>query len=488
MFGSVGLPHGFCFLWNPQLLWLHVLSDSLIALAYFLIPVALVGIARKRRDIPYNWMFFCFGTFIVACGLTHVMEVVTLWHPIYWISGWMKALTAVASLATFGLLLGLTPAILKIPTRRELEAVNEQLNSVLENTSVGVIAVDRSWKIDYLNSNASEQLKVGQEVIGKVLWEQFPGNAETTIARLEEVMATRKPASFESYYAPADLSSNLSVHSWKDGGLTIFFVDVSEQRRLERELEREKAMREQRVEALAHMAGGLAHEISNPLGIIHARASDLAETAAEMTSVPAEMVTSACASIVRTSDRATRILRGLRVLAREGSKEPMQAVPVVQMVEQTVELVIRRYQTHGITLDLQIAEDLPLIMCREVQIEQILLNLLNNAFDAIDEAANSERWVRIQAGMGQVSSGDQRAVVIDVVDGGPGVAPENRRHVMEAFFTTKAVGAGIGVGLSLSKAIAEDHGGTLELTEVEAHTCFRLTLPVEQQRQEGAAA
>ena len=76
MFESVGLPHGFCFLWNPELLWLNVLSDSLIALAYFLIPFALIWIVRKRKDIPFNAIFFCFAAFIIACGITHVMEVV----------------------------------------------------------------------------------------------------------------------------------------------------------------------------------------------------------------------------------------------------------------------------------------------------------------------------------------------------------------------------------------------------------------------------
>ena len=114
MFSSVGLPHGFCFLWNPGLLWLHVLSDGLIALAYFLIPLALLRIVVRRRDIPFNGAFFCFAAFIIACGATHVMEVVTLWHPVYWISGVLKAVTAVISFATFVVLLRITPDILAL--------------------------------------------------------------------------------------------------------------------------------------------------------------------------------------------------------------------------------------------------------------------------------------------------------------------------------------------------------------------------------------
>jgi C4-dicarboxylate-specific signal transduction histidine kinase len=80
------------------------------------------------------------------------------------------------------------------------------------------------------------------------------------------------------------------------------------------------------------------------------------------------------------------------------------------------------------------------------------------------------------------------AVYIDVLDGGPGVSPENRARLMETFFTTKPRGAGIGIGLSVSQTIAQDHGGTLELMDAEGPTCFRLTLPVLARREEGASA
>src|ERR1700722_9744635 len=151
MFESVGLPHGFCFLWNPELLWLHVVSDSLIALAYFLIPFALIRIVRKRKDIPFNGIFFCFAAFIVACGLTHVMEVVTLWYPLYWISGGLKAVTAVISLATLVVLVRLTPTILAIPRQEDLTRANRALSSVLESTTMCVLAMDSEWKIGYVN-------------------------------------------------------------------------------------------------------------------------------------------------------------------------------------------------------------------------------------------------------------------------------------------------------------------------------------------------
>ncbi len=482
MFGSVGLPHGFCFLWNPGLLWLHVSSDSLIAVAYFLIPFALVRIVRLRRDIPFNWIFFCFGAFIVACGITHVMEVVTLWYPMYWVSGILKAITALISLATFFLLLRLTPEILRIPSHGDLEQANRQLASVLESTTLGVLAVDCNWTINYMNGNARKLLERDGKLEGRSLWDAFPGQLDSIREKLLRVMETRQPVEYEGYYAPFDLSTNVRAHPWENGGVTLFFTDVSEQRRLERELNRERMLRDQRIEALAHMAGGLVHEISNPLGIIHARASDLAEQAESGAPIAAAEVAKSCSSIVKTSDRAMRILRGLRMFAREGSRDPLQPAAVAPLLEQTVELVRNRYETHGIQLETLVSEDLPLIDCREVQIGQVLLNLLNNAFDAIDTAKGSERWVRIQTSVHAAEEmPDGRGELwIEVVDGGPGVAAEHREHLMEPFFTTKPVGAGIGVGLSLSSAIAQDHGGSLTLLDVDGHTCFRLALPLQE--------
>jgi hypothetical protein len=121
LLSAVGfIPHGHCYLWKPGLVWLHVVSDSLIALAYYSIPLMLVYFVRSRRDVPFDWIFLLFGTFIVACGTTHVMEVWTLWHPTYWLSGFIKAITAFASLATAVLLAPLIPLALALPSPAQL--------------------------------------------------------------------------------------------------------------------------------------------------------------------------------------------------------------------------------------------------------------------------------------------------------------------------------------------------------------------------------
>jgi PAS domain S-box-containing protein len=121
------IPHGHCYLWNTELVWLHLLSDSIIALAYYSIPLTLLYFVRKREDLPFLQVFFLFGAFIVACGTTHLMEVWTLWHPTYWLSGAIKALTAVISLYTAIILVPLVPQALALPSPGQMELATQAL-------------------------------------------------------------------------------------------------------------------------------------------------------------------------------------------------------------------------------------------------------------------------------------------------------------------------------------------------------------------------
>jgi PAS domain S-box-containing protein len=126
-------PHGVCYSWNPTLIGLHLASDSLIGLAYFSIPPALIYFARRRTDIPFPWMFMLFGMFIVACGATHWMEVWTLWSPDYWLSGVVKALTAAASVPTAVALAWMIPRALQIPSAEQLRLANERLEKEIRD-------------------------------------------------------------------------------------------------------------------------------------------------------------------------------------------------------------------------------------------------------------------------------------------------------------------------------------------------------------------
>src|SRR3981081_2173398 len=119
--------HEIVLLWEPELIWLHVASDALIATAYFSIPFALAIFVSKRRDLRFGWGYWAFGIFILACGLTHVLSIYTLWVPIYGIEGLVKAATAVASIVTAGMLWPLLPKLLSIPSAFELRQAQAAL-------------------------------------------------------------------------------------------------------------------------------------------------------------------------------------------------------------------------------------------------------------------------------------------------------------------------------------------------------------------------
>ncbi len=123
------IPHGHCYLWKPGLVGLHIASDLLIALAYYSIPLALVYFVRKRPDLPYSGLFLLFGAFIVSCGTTHIMEVWTLWHPTYWLSGFLKAFTAFISVYTAILMVPVIPQALALPSPAQLKVANQKLEA-----------------------------------------------------------------------------------------------------------------------------------------------------------------------------------------------------------------------------------------------------------------------------------------------------------------------------------------------------------------------
>ena len=126
------IPHGHCYLWQTPLVGLHVVSDGLIALAYYSIPIALVYFVRRVDDLPFKNIFLLFGVFILSCGTVHVIEIWTLWHPDYWIFGFFKAVTALISLYTALSLIPILPQALKLPSPQHLSILNQQLNRQIE--------------------------------------------------------------------------------------------------------------------------------------------------------------------------------------------------------------------------------------------------------------------------------------------------------------------------------------------------------------------
>ncbi len=171
------MPHGYCFLWQPDVLWLHVLSDATIAFSYFCIPFALIYFVRKRPDLPFRMVFWLFGAFILLCGTTHVLSVWVLWKPTYYFEGVIKALTAIASLGTLVMTVKMMPEAIALPSPEQLRVANarleeanlrlEEANAKLEamyseseergrvtlgNVMDGVLTLDENRRIESVNA------------------------------------------------------------------------------------------------------------------------------------------------------------------------------------------------------------------------------------------------------------------------------------------------------------------------------------------------
>src|SRR5581483_3025605 len=148
IFSTQFLPHVYCYLYDRKLIALHIGSDLAIWLAYVAISVTLTYLVyRTRREIPFSWMFLAFGTFIIACGFTHFMEVIVLWKPLYWLSGDVKLVTAVASVITAIALPPLVPRVhemlsaVKVSGQRQekIEQTNDQLSRINESLQQEVV-------------------------------------------------------------------------------------------------------------------------------------------------------------------------------------------------------------------------------------------------------------------------------------------------------------------------------------------------------------
>jgi hypothetical protein len=121
------MPHGFCYLWDPRIVWLHVIADGLIALSYYCISIFLIYFIRQNRDRPFNRVFWMFGAFILACGTTHLMEIWNVWHGSYLLAGVVKAITAAISVATVVMLPPLIPKVISLPELLHLQEANGEL-------------------------------------------------------------------------------------------------------------------------------------------------------------------------------------------------------------------------------------------------------------------------------------------------------------------------------------------------------------------------
>ena len=202
LFSTNFVSHGFCMRWQSDVIWLHVVSDALIVLAYASIPFLLLRVARKRRDMPFSWMFLAFGGFILACGATHAMSIVTLWKPLYRLEGLSKALTALASITTALCLWRLLPTLVRIPSQADLVNKNQLLNA-----EIGArMAIEKSLQAarDQLEGQVQEQTR-----------ELFAVNATLQKAVAEEQHTANRLREREDQVQKAFNAARVGLWTWE---------------------------------------------------------------------------------------------------------------------------------------------------------------------------------------------------------------------------------------------------------------------------------
>jgi two-component system sensor histidine kinase HydH len=237
-----------------------------------------------------------------------------------------------------------------------------------------------------------------------------------------------------------------------------------------------------KMSALGEMAGGLAHEINNPLAIIHALSEQMSECLAKGAADQDRLVTSA-QKITRTADRIAQIIRGLRSFSRDASNDPFEQVAIKRLIDETLSFCGQKLAHTGTILTISPYDSRLTIPMRPGEISQVLLNLLNNANDALAEIPDlKDKRICIEI------SEDPDWVVIRVSDNGPGIPSLLRSRIFEPFFTTKSVGKGTGLGLSISAGLVRKHGGLLTLDPDPAKTCFAIRLPRRQTEARSEAA
>ncbi|WP_437671124.1 chemotaxis protein CheB [Sorangium sp. So ce131] len=311
------------------------------------------------------------------------------------------------------------------------------------------------------------------ELLGVLL----SGAESARVAELSEAAQGRPLASFTLNLAEArggELWVELRTATISFGGeepsyLILLLFDVTERVRTQRIIlsQQEELSRFSKLASLGEVAAGISHEINTPLNVITTK-TDLLKRLAEREQLGKDRCVRIAAEIDGMVETITNVISGLRSITRMES-EQVSPHNVSELIREAVRVSGFRLQQAGVQLTFDLPREELVIDCFPVQIVQIFINLINNAVDAVSSLR--ERWIRIEA-----RSSDGK-VVVRVIDSGKGIDPSLAERIMTPFFTTKKEEHGTGLGLSLSRNIAQHHKGDLRLAVEHKNTCFELELP-----------
>ncbi|MBR0723602.1 PAS domain S-box protein [Bradyrhizobium manausense] len=501
---SMFSPHGICLLWEPELIWLHVVADACIAAAYFSIPFALAILVTKRRDLKFGWVFWAFAVFIMACGLTHVLSIYTLWVPIYGIEGLVKAATAIASIFTAAALWPLLPKILTIPSPFELQKVQAaleeeetkrrdatqllkqvgeaqramresmtRLTAVVETAVDGVILFDAQARILLFNP-ACERLfgyradEIMNRDIGMLMCnEERPSSAghARRFATGEAVGLRKDGSTF-----PMDLSVG---QAWQDGELIHVGIihDLTTRKLTEQQLQQA-----QKMETVGQLSGGIAHDFNNLLTVIIGNAEHLSE---QLKARPD--LRQFADDICQSGERGAELTQRLLAFSRRQLLQP-RTIDCRELIVSMLKL-FKRTLRENIEISTSFGPGTIQAFADRSQLESAVLNLALNAQDAMPSgghltlstelAAIDEDYRALHP---EVASGAY--ALISVTDDGEGMTPDVIDRAFEPFFTTKEVGKGSGLGLSMVYGFAKQSDGHVSIySEQGLGTTVRIYLP-----------
>jgi PAS domain S-box-containing protein len=482
---------GFCTLVQPELAWLHFLSDVAIGLSYLSIPAVLVLVMLRRRDLTYPWLVGLFALFIAACGLTHLMHGWAMFSPAPATETLIKAVTAAISVTVAVTLWPVLPRLLALRSPAALErevkerrAAEERLATFLANLAEAVFVVrvhpDQRLEIESVNPAFERMFGVAGEALAGAAPEAAlpPPLADLALPRWRKVVEQGAPMEYE---ISADLPAGRLT--WQtvlvplrgaDGRVERLLGsarDVTATRRLQAGL-----VQSARLATVGTMCAGLAHEASQPLNTASLWLRRARAVARALPEAERAAYARAAAVVEDQLRRAGDLVARIRSLAgaepesgsRFDAREPVAAA---------FRLAAAQAAAEGIGMTLR-AADRPLpVQGSAGRLEQAVMNLLANARDAVMERRGSEPDAA--ASVEVVLAEQSGAVVVEVRDSGTGIPEAAADAIFDPFFTTKDPGRGIGLGLPFAAGAARAMGGRLEAwNRPGGGASFRLELPL----------